>query len=314
MPGPDIFSRYCFPVSAAPCSGRIASVATSDLWNDMSTGARLWRVAGLQFLLIALPLAASAQTSRPHILVSNDDGVGHEGLAAMVAELRTFADVVVVAPDRDHSGASHSSIIRTIRVEVTPHVVNGEVFGYGVNATPADAARFGIMMFGADRPFDLVVSGINQGANTGNIAHYSGTVGVAKEAALHGIPAIATSQDAQQDYALSARITAAVVRQVLTEGLPEGVLLSVNIPRGELRGVQAAPMGGTYFGIGRFEEIGEAGDARFFRAVTRGAVRGGDHTDTTAYLDGYVTITPLQLDWTDGATLERIQAWDLSIE
>lgn len=280
----------------------------------MSTVSRLWRVAGLQLLLFVLPLAVAAQTARPHILIGNDDGVAHEGIAALAAELRTFADVVVVAPDRDYTGASHSSIIRTIRAELTPHVVDGEIFGYSVNATPGDAIRFGMMHFGVERPFDLVVSGINEGANTGNIAHYSGTVGAAKEAVLRGIPSIATSQDARQDYALSARITAAVVRQVLAEGLPQGVFLSINIPQGEVRGIRAVPMGGTYFGIGRFDKIGEAGDVQFFRAVTRGGITDGDHTDTAAYLDGFVTVTPLHVDWTHWDTLERIQGWRYPIE
>lgn len=259
----------------------------------------------------ASPPDLHAQQERPHILVVNDDGIGSEGIAAMVDELESFADVVVVAPAENRSGSSHSTGVRTEGAEVTPFRKDGELFGWAIDATPADATKFGIQTFGADRPFDLVVSGINAGANTGHIAHYSGTVGAAMEALFFGVPAVATSQSSEQDYALTARITGEVVRRVLREGLPEGVMLTINAPAGELRGVVARRMGGTYFGVGGFEEIGESGDTTSYRATVRGADRGGDDTDTAAYLDGYVTITPLRFDWTDRETLETVEGWDL---
>ncbi|MEX1259041.1 MAG: 5'/3'-nucleotidase SurE [Gemmatimonadota bacterium] len=265
-------------------------------------------------LLIASPLGAAAQDARPRILVTNDDGIGSTGIAAIVNELKTFADVVVVAPSENYSGGSHSSVIRTIRAELKPFYRDGELFGYGVNATPADAAKFGILHLGVERPFDLVVSGINAGANTGEISHSSGTVGAAMEALHHGIPAIATSQGAQQDYARSAAITARIVRMVLEEGLPSRVMLSINIPGGELRGIRAARMGGSYFGVGSFEEIATGPDSTSYRSVLRPAIRGGEDTDTAAYLDGFVTVTPLRYDWTDLEMLERLSGWDLRLD
>jgi 5'-nucleotidase len=265
-------------------------------------------------LLFLVPAVASAQNTRPRILVTNDDGIGSRGLAAMVAELKQFADVLAVAPSEDNSGGSHSTVVRRLGAQVQPLVRDGELVGYGVNATPADAAKFGILHFGAERPFDLVVSGINAGANTGNVAHYSGTVGAAMEALYHGIPAIATSQAAQQDYALSARITADIVRQVLRDGLPPGVLLSINIPAGELRGIKAAAMGGSYFAVGAFQEVSSEADVVTYRTTLRGADRGGEHTDTAFYLDGYVTVTPLRFDWTDYELLGRMAGWKFSLE
>ncbi|MEX2582126.1 MAG: 5'/3'-nucleotidase SurE, partial [Gemmatimonadota bacterium] len=237
-----------------------------------------------------------------------------EGIAVIAAELGSFADIVVVAPAENQSGSSHSTIARQIQLEVEPFYRDGELFGYGINATPADAAKFGILQLGAERPFDLVVSGINDGANTGEIAHYSGTVGAAMEALYHRIPAIASSQNGAQDFALSARITARIVRQVLREGLPEGVLLSINIPQGELQGIRALPMGGSYFGVGAFEEVASSPESVSYRAVIRGVEHRGDDTDTRAYLDGYVTITPLRFDWTDAETLDRVRSWNLSLE
>jgi 5'-nucleotidase len=246
--------------------------------------------------------------------VTNDDGIDSEGMAALVEELQTFADVVVVAPSVNYSGGSHSSVIRTIRAEVKPFYRDGALFGYGVNATPADAAKFGILHLGVERPFDLVVAGINDGANTGEVAHSSGTVGAAMEGLWHGIPSIATSRNGQQDRGLTARITGQIVRMVLEEGLPPGVLLSINFPAGELLGVRAARMGGSYFGVGSFNEIEANADSVSYRSVVRGAIRGGEDTDTAAYLDGYVTVTPLRFDWTDYEMLDRLSSWDLRVD
>jgi 5'-nucleotidase len=273
----------------------------------------LARPGAVLLLLALLPAAASARQARPHILVTNDDGIDSEGIAAIVSELESFADVVVVAPQENNSGGSHSTIVRTIRAELKPFYRDGVLFGYGINATPADAAKFGILHLGVERPFDLLVSGINAGANTGDISHMSGTVGAGMEALYNGVPAVATSQAAQQDYALTARITGRIVRQVLAEGLPAGVMLSINVPAGELAGIRAARMGGSYFGVGSFEEIASTPDSVSYRSVLRPALRGGDDTDTAHYLDGYVTVTPLRFDWTDRPTLDLLQDWDLRL-
>jgi 5'-nucleotidase len=272
------------------------------------------RVAAILVAVLLAPLASAAQNARPRILVVNDDGIASEGIAALATELRTFADVVVVAPAENSSGSSHSTVIRNIRAELTPLVRNGQVFGYAINATPADATKFGILHFGARDPFDLVVSGINAGANTGHVAHVSGTVGAAMEALAFGIPAIATSQDVKQDYRITSRITAGVVRQVLQRGLPPGVMLSINVPAGTLKGVKAGAMGGWYFSVGGFEEVDRKGATVVYRATMREADRGGSETDTSAYLDGYVSIAPLRFDWTDQGTLDRLANWDLAIE
>jgi 5'-nucleotidase len=270
------------------------------------------RLSGVLFtLLLSVPLAAQ---ERPHILVTNDDGIQSTGIAAIAEELRTFADVVVVAPAENSSGGSHSTVIRGIRTELTPFVRNGQTIGYGINATPADAAKFGILHFGAQRKFDMVVSGINAGANTGDVAHYSGTIGAAMEAIFHGIPAIATSQDARQDYKYTARLTARIVREALEKKLPPGVILTINVPGGEPKGIKATPMRGTYFGVGGFREIAKDGNTELYRATMRGADRRGDDSDTAAYLDGYVTVTPLRFDWTDPAMLDALGQWNLSLK
>ena len=277
-------------------------------------GSRPGRWSSLCLLLTLLAATAEAQETRPRILLVNDDGIESEGIATMAAALRAFADVVVVAPDGNRSGSSQSSTIRRIRAEVKPVYRDGELFGYGLNATPADAAEFGLLHFGVERPFDLVVSGINAGANTGDVAHSSGTVGAALEAVGYGVPAVATSQGGGQDYGLTARITVDIVRRVLRDGLPPGVVLSLNVPGGELRGIVSRRMGGTYFGVEAFEEIASSPDSTSYRARQRGAVLGGDDTDTAAYMDGYATITPIRFDWTDEETLRTLGGWNLTLD
>jgi 5'-nucleotidase len=101
---------------------------------------------------------------------------------------------------------------------------------------------------------------------------------------------------------------------VLEEGLPPRVLLSINFPAGELLGVRAARMGGTYFDVGSFNEIEANADSVSYRSVVRCAIRGGEDTDTAAYLDGYVTVTPLRFDWTDYEMLDRLSSWDLRVD
>jgi 5'/3'-nucleotidase SurE len=140
---------------------------------------------------------ASNDAERPRILVTNDDGYATPGIAALADAMAEFADVVVVAPLENASGSSQS-----IRVFSNPdgirlhEVAVGEsVQGFAVDGSPADCVWIGIQLFGAEKPFDFVVSGTNHGANIGSAFLYSGTVGAALQGVSQGIPAIAVSQD-----------------------------------------------------------------------------------------------------------------------
>jgi 5'-nucleotidase len=265
-------------------------------------------------LLLLLPVSAEAQARQYRILISNDDGVLSDGIAALAAELSGFAEIVVVAPAEDESGASHRSVIRTQTTTLTRVEKDGQLFGYSVDASPSDAVKFGLLHFGDERPFDLVVSGINAGANVGFIAHSSGTVGAAMEGLLNGVPSIAVSQGSRPDFELSARFAADFVRQVLERGSPPGVLLSVNIPAGEIKGVRAAPMGGFYFRVSDMIQSSDAGDTTEFRARVSGATGVEPGSDSALYLDGYITITPLRIDWTDEATMRDLESWGLRVD
>jgi 5'-nucleotidase len=274
---------------------------------------RIYGPALLAVLLTFVSLPADGQARRYRILISNDDGVLSEGIAALAAELGSFAEVVVIAPAVNESGASHRSVIRTQVTTLARVEKDGQLFGYSVDASPADAVKFGLLHFADEAPFDLVVSGINDGANVGFIAHTSGTVGAAMEALLSGVPAIAFSQGNRPDFELSARFAGEFVREVLERGAPPGVLLSVNIPAGEIKGVRTAPMGGFYFRVSDVVQSSDNGDTAEFRARVSGATGVEPGSDSALYLDGHITITPLRIDWTDEATMRELESWDLEV-
>src|SRR5229473_4778931 len=163
----------------------------------------------------------------PHILLTNDDGYQAEGLRALAEALEDFATVSIVAPSREQSGAAQSL---TLRQPIVCHPVAERQ--WAVDGTPADAVIVALHKLLPERP-DMVISGINFGANLGENAYYSGTVGAAREAALHHIPALAMSlcsKGAGAKFETAARIARSTAELILKEGLPDQVLLNVNVP------------------------------------------------------------------------------------
>ncbi len=172
--------------------------------------------------------------SRPGILVTNDDGIGSEGLRILSEALAPLGEVTAVAPNREMSACSHSiSLFRTVSYEkVGPN-------RYAVDGTPVDAVVLAVNHLLARKP-DLVVSGINQGANLGQNVFYSGTVAAALEGTFHGIPSIAVSVCSKKEFPFQAAAAFAerLARLVLEEGLPADVTLNVNVPVGWSGGVR----------------------------------------------------------------------------
>jgi 5'-nucleotidase len=269
----------------------------------------------MALVLLALVCTVTWGAPLPRILVTNDDGIGSQGIAALVAALKPLGEVVVVAPASDQSGASHSiSVLKGVS-GMSMVTRDGTSFGQAVNGTPADCVLTAIHWLHRERPFDLVVSGINHGTNVGAASLYSGTVGATVEAALSNIPAIAYSQDARRkEYEVSARIAAMLAARVLKEGLAPHSMLNVNVPAGEIKGIRVAPMGDSMYVVDRFEPDGEANDGS--TGLTLKIKRGADFlpdSDTTYYAEGYVTVAPLQVDWTARESLERIRRWSLAL-
>jgi 5'-nucleotidase len=242
--------------------------------------------------------------------VTNDDGYQSPGLAALVAELAPLGEVVVSAPDGNRSGSSHS-ISLAEPLEVREVQIEGASRAVAVNGSPAAAASFGILALGAERPFDLLVSGINRGGNVGHVAHYSGTVGAAMEGAYRGVPAIAVSQDsAATDFGRAAAVTARIVRALSPTGLSPGVVLNVNVPRAATERsapVVVARMGGSHIEQAGWLRLSTRDDVSLWRIDLRRAETAPAGTDTAAYLDGKISVAPLRFDWTDTSLLPQLE-------
>ncbi|MEX0618021.1 MAG: 5'/3'-nucleotidase SurE [Pseudohongiellaceae bacterium] len=267
------------------------------------------RLLPILLLLLFCPLAG-AQEYR--ILITNDDGVDSPLLAELKLQLEALPDteVVVSAPDANQSGSSHASI--GAEFEVTRVMRDGEFFGYSVSGRPADAVRYALLTLGSEEPFDLVVSGINLGANVGDVSHLSGTVGAAMEAQYHGIPSIAVSQATSEvNTRESARFAARVVEKLRRDGPLPGVVLSINIPGGVLKGVRVRPVGDSYLQTEGYEELSVQGDRMAVRRIRTIATSEDRVTDTYAYQNGYITITPLKFDWTAYELIPEVESWDL---
>ena len=294
-----------------------------------SHGIPLLLVAGLALGLgttpLLRPLTPSAQDAREgqqgkqgqtqyRILVTNDDGIDNPRLAALVLELAKIGEVVVVAPDGNRSGASHSMTTFTRPMIITQREIPGAKLAQAVSGTPADAVEFGIFTHGRKRPFDLVVSGMNYGHNSGFVAHTSGTVGGAKEAVLNGVPAVSVSSDEQQfDHAMGVRFAARFVRELLRRGAPKDVLFNINIPKGDaIREVVVAPMGGHYYRTQSFRRVPQEG-VEAWSPVTETGTDGPAGCDTRHYCAGKITITPIHIDWTDHEMLKELREWDLRV-
>ena len=248
------------------------------------------------------------------ILLTNDDGVHAPRLWALFNRLRDSHDVTVVAPDRERSAIGHAiTLNQPLRaVAVT---VNGGDSAMAVSGTPADCVKFGLLEV-LDRRPDLVVSGINPGANVGININYSGTVAAAKEAALGGVPSLAISiqgpecrhLDSAACFAL--QMAAAIQRH----GLPRGSLLNVNLPDlplAEVAGVRISRQG-----MGRLADYFEKRtDPRqrpyFWPGTDTQRFDGEPEADGLALSQLYISITPLKCDMTDEALLDRLRSWTI---
>ena len=265
------------------------------------------------------PTPLDAPSDRPLVLLSNDDGFDSAGIAALGAALDGIGTLAVVAPFEEQSAVGHAI---TVRDPMRAHVVpfdgpSGAVWARAVTGTPADCVKIAVQKL-LPRPPDLVVSGINHGPNTAVNVLYSGTVSAATEAAILGLPAIAMSHDAWRptDFEDAGRVARQLAESVLTDGLPPGVLLNVNVPdrpRGGLAGLRV-----TRQARGRWEEEFEERRDPFDRPYywLGGQfvdLDGGDDTDLAAIAGGYVSVTPLQFDLTAHAHLDAVRALDLRL-
>ena len=255
---------------------------------------------------------STAQNFR--ILVTNDDGIESPLLISLAQALNELSniEVVVSAPNENQSGSSHSSIGAPLTVRQAN--IEGIREAYSVSGRPADAVRFGLKEVGKTQSFDLVVSGINRGANVGDISHLSGTVGAAMEAVFQGVPSIAVSQEITGvDTADSIEFMTQLVPRYLADPIQEGTVISVNIPAGEHKGIAIRRMGDSYFGTQEYELVSQSNDGQVYERSIALQISENEDTDTFAYQQGYITVTPLKFDWTAYDSLQTIRDWNLEL-
>lgn len=241
----------------------------------------------------------------PRILVTNDDGVYSEGLRLLARELARLGEVFVVAPDREQSATGHSlTLTRPLRMQKL------EPNWYAVDGTPTDCVNLGILWLLKDAKPDLVVSGINFGTNVGDDVTYSGTVSATFEGVLLDVPSIAFSQEVSEgfSFARSAALAARFVESLLAEtDLPRDLLLNVNFPSGDSKGVAFTRLGKRVYRQSVIENVDPRGHKYFWIAGTP-EWQNDSGTDHEAVQNGFVSVTPLHLDLTDYRGLEAYAA------
>ena len=244
------------------------------------------------------------------ILVSNDDGYLATGINVLTEALVAVADVIVVAPDRNRSAASNSLTLSD-PLRVKKHADNR----YSVNGTPSDCVHLALTGLLDEEP-DLVVSGINHGANLGDDVIYSGTVAAAMEGRFLGLPTIAVSlvgvDDRPTHFETAARVVADMVRKLSTASLSSDVILNVNVPDlpfEELAGIQAVRLGFRH----KSEPVVKSKDAHgrtiFWVGPAGKGQDSGVGTDFHAIEKGFVTVTPLLVDLTRHDSLPQLKTW-----
>ncbi|WP_428827606.1 5'/3'-nucleotidase SurE [Azonexus sp. IMCC34842] len=243
-----------------------------------------------------------------NILLSNDDGYFAPGLAELAQALAGLGDIVVVAPEQNRSGASNSLTLD--RPLFLKKAANGFHF---VNGTPTDCVHLAVTGM-LDRLPDIIVSGINNGANMGDDTIYSGTVAAATEGFLLGIPSIAISLTSFEgkNFESAGRVARELVERFIRDPMKEAVLLNVNvpdIPYAELKGMEVTRLGRRHKAEPVVRMVSPRSETVYWVGAAGAAADAGPGTDFNAVERGCVSITPLQIDLTHTAQLPAVRHW-----
>lgn len=242
------------------------------------------------------------------ILLSNDDGVHAKGMQVLQQALSQIAEVTTVGPDRNCSGASNSlTLINPLRVQ---QMDNGFL---AVNGTPTDCVHLAISQL-LDFTPDLVVAGINHGANLGDDVLYSGTVAAATEGRHLGLPAIAVSLAGHDDeyFATAAYVTVQVIKKLKSHPLPADQILNINVPAvaiDQLKGIQVTRLGRRHKAETMTSTTDPWGRKIYWYGSLGPELDAGEGTDFHAVANGYASITPLQIDMSAYKSMDRLQQW-----
>lgn len=246
------------------------------------------------------------------ILVTNDDGVHSPGLASLASALSDLGQVVIVAPDRERSAIGHAL---TLHSPLRAELIKPDT--YAVDGTPTDCVNLGIHGLFNARP-DLVVSGINRGANMGEDVTYSGTVSAAMEATLMGVPAFAISLDMlngdQSDYTPAACFAKDLAAMIIRNGLPNDTFLNVNVPAGVPEGTKITCQGKRSYDENIVEKVDPRGRKYYWIGGGQCQFEEIPGSDFMALADGCISVTPLHLDLTNYRSFESLLQWQTSAD
>jgi len=242
------------------------------------------------------------------VLISNDDGYRAEGLRRLAEAQRPLAEITIVAPDRNRSGASNSLTLETpLRVErVEPDL-------YYVNGTPTDCVHIAITGL-LDHEPDVLISGINNGANLGDDVLYSGTVAAAMEGRFLGIPSIAVSLvlNGREHYETAAKLVRKLVERNITDPLPTDSILNINVPDvpfEEIKGVRATRLGFRHKSEPAVKALDPHSRPIWWIGPAGAGQDAGPGTDFHAVAEGYVSVSPIKVDLTAHAAIDKVAGW-----
>lgn len=246
------------------------------------------------------------------ILITNDDGIHSPGILALQQALQNIGRTIIIAPDRDNSAVSHSlTMNRPLKI----HQLADDF--YTVDGTPTDCVAVGLKKILIKQP-DILVSGINAGANLGDDISYSGTVSAAIEGTMYGIPSMALSVGGEPPYDFRAamQIASCMAQKILSNSLPENTLLNINIPSGKhYQKIKVTRQGRRLWEDSIHETLDPRGSKHYWIGGGTPVTDPGEDTDVYAFAEGNVSITPIQLDLTNhtGITYLR-EKWHLEAE
>jgi 5'-nucleotidase len=241
------------------------------------------------------------------ILVSNDDGIDALGLKTLREAVKDLGEVIVFAPEGQRSGSSHSlTIHKSIKVKQIDENT------YSTDGTPTDCILYSVRGILKKRP-DIVLGGINQGANLGSDVSYSGTVAVAMEGTLMGIPSVAYSQiDFKNSFNpdFAKKVTHWITRQIIKESLPEGVFLNVNLPPEPNGKLKITRLGNRIYRDEIVKVKEEKGEFTYSLDGESPTWVSSPNSDFDAVHDGFVSVTPIHMEYTDFAMIEKLRPWE----
>lgn len=251
---------------------------------------------------------------RPLIFITNDDGISSKGIRSLYEAVAPFGDIVLIAPDSPQSGMGHAITINfPLRLEES---ILFDCTAYSCTGTPVDCVKLGVYEIMHRKP-DLVVSGINHGANVATNVLYSGTMSAAVEGAMEGVPSIGFSLcsfESDADFDLSKEVVTKVVKEVLSKKLPLGVCLNVNIPyvtKDHFKGIKVCKQANAYW-ADRFDKRQDQFNRTYYWLSGDFIDQDqSDDTDVHWIAEGYATIVPTQYDLTAYSSLQELENWNL---